>query len=282
MEVAKPITFRQAREFSEIVNITFSFIRQNFLHLGKCILFIVGPLILLDSILFARWYQQALTFESNPDLSSFYTGYFFNLLFGAVTFTILAAVIYEYIALYMEKGRETFEVGEVLRAVLRDLGKFVVAVILGGLAVIAGYFLCVLPGIYLGIAFSLALVIVALEQKDGFAALSRSKDLITGNWWQTFGLILVIAVIQMALSMVFYVPFYVILVIIGLNSADPEMMQSSLHSYLLFLTMAIMVGAYLLHTLQVVAIAFQYFNLVERKEGTGLLQEIEQIGGEPA
>lgn len=38
------------------------------------------------------------------------------------------------------------------------------------------------------------------------------------------------------------------------------------------------VGTVLLYSLSALAMAFQYFNLVERKEGVGLLEEVDKLG----
>jgi hypothetical protein len=62
--------------------------------------------------------------------------------------------------------------------------------ILVGLAVIGGVFLIFVGAIWLGVAFSLALPALLLENKKGTDALGRSYNLIKGRWWRTFGLLL--------------------------------------------------------------------------------------------
>ena len=39
-----------------------------------------------------------------------------------------------------------------------------------------------------------------------------------------------------------------------------------------------MVGSYIVMMVPIIGIAFQYFNLVERKESTGLMQKIDSFG----
>lgn len=282
MDTTQAVNFRQAREFSEIVNATFSFIRQNFASFTKALLFIAGPFIIITAFIFSRWYKQMLSFQENPESATFVTGYFANMVVSAVAFMIMAAVVYQYIALYVEKGKDAFEVGDIISGILGNLGKFVVAGIVAGLAVLAGYIFCVIPGIYLAIAFSLTYAVVAVEKLGALDAIGRSRDLIKNYWWQTFGIIIVIALIQMALMMIIYMPFYILMAVVGFNDPNPETMSSSNDMIYLIFMLVIMVAGYLLQSIHLVALAFQYFNLVERKEGAGLLQEIEQIGGQEA
>lgn len=58
------------------------------------------------------------------------------------------------------------------------------------LAVVAGgSLLLVLPGIYVAVACTAALPVLVLEDKRGFDALRRARDLSKGRWWATLGAI---------------------------------------------------------------------------------------------
>jgi len=64
----------------------------------------------------------------------------------------------------------------------------------------------VLPGIYLAVAFSVALPVLLVEGTGGFKALRRSLALTRGRWWATLGTILVaavlIAVVQLVVGLI--------------------------------------------------------------------------------
>jgi hypothetical protein len=62
--------------------------------------------------------------------------------------------------------------------------------VLVGLATIAGFIALIIPGIYLAVAFSLALPVLLLENKKGGSALGRSRKLVSGRWWRVFGVLL--------------------------------------------------------------------------------------------
>ena len=59
------VNFRQVREFAEIINVTFSFIRQNFKPLGKVIIYIVGPFILVSSLVGGFMQESMLSLQVN-------------------------------------------------------------------------------------------------------------------------------------------------------------------------------------------------------------------------
>jgi hypothetical protein len=58
-------------------------------------------------------------------------------------------------------------------------------VTLGGLITVLGFFLCVIPGIYLAVAFAVALPVLMSEGERGTKALGRSRALVRGRWWKT-------------------------------------------------------------------------------------------------
>ncbi len=49
--------------------------------------------------------------------------------------------------------------------------------------------LLIIPGIYLAVAFYMTPATVMLEDRGGWGALRRSRDLVRGYWWKTFGLL---------------------------------------------------------------------------------------------
>ncbi len=51
--------------------------------------------------------------------------------------------------------------------------------LLAGILVVAGLALCMLPGLYLLVIYAVALPVVALEGRAGYAALARSRSLVT-------------------------------------------------------------------------------------------------------
>ena len=59
--------------------------------------------------------------------------------------------------------------------------------ILVAIVTIIGFFLLILPGIYLTVALGFYSFTVVLEKKKGWSAAERSKELVKGYWWAVFG-----------------------------------------------------------------------------------------------
>jgi hypothetical protein len=65
------------------------------------------------------------------------------------------------------------------------------------------FILLVIPGIYLAVCWTLALPVLMFEGIGGYAALRRSRELISGFWWTAFGALLV--------GIVAIIVFYIVL-----------------------------------------------------------------------
>ena len=69
---------------------------------------------------------------------------------------------------------------------------------LQSLLVFLGILLLIIPGIYLAVAFSMTPANVMLEERVGWDALRRSRELVRRHWWKTIGLLLVSLFIPVA------------------------------------------------------------------------------------
>jgi hypothetical protein len=68
------------------------------------------------------------------------------------------------------------------------------AVVLAGLAVLAGFVALVIPGIYLLIVLYFGAQAVVAEDRGPIDALRRSKELVSGQFWRVFGIGIVFSV----------------------------------------------------------------------------------------
>lgn len=86
-------------------------------------------------------------------------------------------------------------------------GRMLGTSVLFGLIMLAGSILLIIPGVYWGVLYGLATVVVALESAGPGRALARSKELVRGAWWSVFGRnilvsVVVVAVISIVLDLV--------------------------------------------------------------------------------
>ena len=78
------------------------------------------------------------------------------------------------------------------------------------LAWILGLVLCVIPGIYLYVAFAISSPALVLERGKVFASMGRSRRLVETKWWRTFGILLLTALISGVVAFVVEIPFLIV------------------------------------------------------------------------
>lgn len=123
---------------------------------------------------------------------------------------------------------ETINVKELARLSTGRMASYLWVVILTGIIVLAGLVILIIPGLILGIYYSLSEQVFVIENVKGYGALKRSMELVKGHWWGMlwrwigstvfFGLILAI------ISVVILVPTRVAL------PSEPEPGEDSLIS----------------------------------------------------
>jgi hypothetical protein len=211
---------------------------------------------------------------------------------------LLLTVTYQYMKLYEEKESNEITIAEVwqnvkagfpamLGAMLLYTGSFILLYVLiilfiagigGGPAAV----LLILPVpflmVYLAVLFALVFPIQTFEKTDVFSAFKRSAQLIKGKWWSTFGIIMVTYIVVSLINSMFTMVFSGAAMISMLHEGeeiDPSALSITLTSVSTIVSMTI---SQVLMVFPLLAIGFQYFNLVERKEAKGLMDKIETFG----
>jgi hypothetical protein len=87
-------------------------------------------------------------------------------------------------------------------------------------AFVVGIPLGVAAAVYLYVAYALAPATVVLERQRVVASLRRSRGLVQGAWWRTFGILLLVNVIAQVLSGIISVPTTVITVLVSLTTGS--------------------------------------------------------------
>ncbi|QEC51801.1 hypothetical protein EDD80_102366 [Anseongella ginsenosidimutans] len=141
--------------------------------------------------------------------------------------------------------------------------------------VAAIFILC--PLLFVAVRTGLFAPVIFAEGKSWPASYSRSWKLVSGKWWSTFGLIVVVSIIVTIIGIAFQIPILLI-------SFFKEILQwengSSVQMIIILASIIGMLGETLLYSILHIAIGFQYFNLVERQESIGLMREIDSLGRE--
>jgi hypothetical protein len=153
-----------------------------------------------------------------------------------------------------------------LRRLLPSIGLGIVLAIVLLLAFIA----LILPGIWLGVAFSLAGPILVLERLGPFASMGRSFNLISGRWWASFGTLLLSVLLLLVLGVIVGLVFGAI---IGLVVGDS--VAAGATANFIIDTISNVVGIPFFAAILVI----MYYDRRVRKEGLDM--QLQESGGEP-
>lgn len=289
------IDFRKKRDFGEILNVSFTFIRQNYQPIFKSLLFIAGPFVLVGSVLPGLLFSPSLGSEEGSFSQVDFTQIIVNVLSFIVGSVMAVGVVHEYMLLYEKNAGVPIKTGDVWKAVRKSFFRILLTgtgmvVLLGGVfsfitymafmainGVIA-FFLLTFAAVYFSVIFSILLIVALCEKVNFFQAIVRCFTLMQGSWWQTFALLFICGVVQGAMITVVFLPFSI------LGASEDLFSTSSTTSFtssLIFVALAgivFILSVTLSFCLTLIVTGFQYFSLVEQKEATGLLKRIQNLG----
>jgi hypothetical protein len=297
MNQSKPdkFIFKKEREFGDIISDTFSFFSKNHKVLSKLFLKFIGPFVLLT--IFATTLYQYKTgdlftditvISTNPDsvvraLSENLLLLLFYLLISLVTTIITYGTVIHAVKSYINNNGEILD-ADISEGLKKDFFKMLVYLVISFIVVFVGLFLCILPGIYLGVILTPGIVMLVMEEVSATDAFSKSFQLIKDNWWITFATFLVFNILIGILGFVFQIPTFIYSFIEGFTAIESaqngslevtEMYQDWL--FLLFTAIGVL-GQYFLNIFSVIMVTLVYFNLSEKQNFSGTYEQIDQIG----
>jgi hypothetical protein len=277
------IEFRQIREFGTIISDTFLFIKQNFAPLMKafftiCGLFIVASMVSL-TLQQIRAHQVSTTYDGQSIMwaklsASILTGeYLLLIMVSLASYVSMYVTALSYIAVYIHKGNVAPTIEEVWEQFkyyfFRMFGSTLILVLFMMLCFAA----CILPGFYIFPAMTIFYPIMILENGGFSYTFSRSFKLLKEEWWVTAAVILVIYIIFYMMSFVVQLPSAII-TFVGALSHTEKALSTGYTVVAAFFTSL----SQIFMVVPIISSAFIYFNLVERKENSGLLDRINTLG----
>lgn len=310
MDESNYIEFQKTRDFSNKLNATFEFVKQNFKSFGRCVLYFIGPPALIVGLLMGSLMGDYMNFIfgtmrgegfDSANLPNLIMKVVMVVVGITITSVITIATVNGYVMLYREKQSGQIDTEEVWTYIKKTFWLYFWSMIGVVFVFILGYLLMLVPIILLGeisgfllglgifaliiaiiwfvFASSLIFIVRGFEQKGFFECFSRSMYLIKGKWWSTFGLLMVLTLIVSITSSLVAIPW------------SFTNMASSLHKIteggegetgtdwfgIISNTLKYLLQ-YLLGVLPQIGLIFQYFNLVEMKESRGLMEKMETMG----
>ena len=286
--------FRKEREFGQKISATFEFIQAHWRPLGRVLLYTVLPAALLQGVLSSTLqvtlWNKVLTNPSGNEgarglqqmaLMSEKMGspvFWLSTLVSVAFFALVMLSVYGYLLLCLRRepgAAADIRPADVWTVIRREFVGTCFAIVGLYLLTLLATLLFVLPGIYLGVVLSLFFIVRLVEGTGFRATLSRCRYLMQGKWWSTFGLIMVMSLLLYALLLV---PGLLAGV---LGGGLAVLAQDGLFKSQIFLVVFSALGTLLtlfFYPPLLLVLAFQYFNLVERRDGTGLRSLIGQLG----
>ena len=298
--------FRRERDFGAKVGATFEFVVAQFRPLFKCIAYFVLPGALVGGIGLGLVMGKVMSSMPNmqaggkpmPVAAGYQTDVFTGSSFvgmalagiGFLTaFLLLSSVVYGFVRVRMRTpAQEVVQPAQVWAFVWKRLGSVLGAWLLLGIVLVIGtgvlggalglagpgfVGLLFFPLIWVVVCLTLYFPVLMMEDNGVAAAFRRSFYLMKGKWWSSLGLYMVMSLIMGIVNYVFIIPLYALMI-------GRTLLGASLNSEILNIgAMTIYgVGWIFTATLPLVAMLFQYFNLVERKEGVGLRMMVDSLG----
>lgn len=277
------IEFKKRRDFGQVINDTFTFMRQNFKPLIK-IYFTFCGLFVLASMLTMLLQQYKMVNVINTGIGNRYgkssglgaiygIEYFLSLLFSMASYISMSVAILSYIAIYVQKGNQTPTTDEVWGYFkyyfFRIFGSSLLLILMLGVAML----FCGVPFFWLFPYAAMTLPIMVIENGSLGYSFSRSFKIIKDNFWITFGTLIVVWIIVYACMTMIILPTSLFNMIGMFTHKTPHMSLT-----LTMITTILQSLCQVFTIIPIITISLAYFSLVEQKESTGLMERISNFG----
>lgn len=271
-----PLQLRKQRDFGEKISATFQFLSIHAKPLAKSIFYIVVPFQVFVSFMNFYFFADLISSinNGNGQIDSIYFSENLKTTFatssiGIFTYMLLSLVVFSYIKLVDEKY-ENIEPTNVWYEAKGHIFKSIATLLIAYILILLGILALIIPGIYISVAFMFLLPIIVFQNEEIGDSIGASFKLIRGNWWATFGLVFIMGIICQVIVGFVSVPSMV-LAFFSISVEDS--------TYLFSIAQVITaIFSLFVYAILLISIAFQYFNLVEKTYGTGLIQAIENLG----
>jgi hypothetical protein len=259
----------------EILDRMFSIYRKNFLMLvGIAGLPYAGVTVIIG---FLVGLAALVATGSAPDSARIgigAVGGIFLIVIIVMVFVFVVAIILASLGTYVavwdiQVGRQT-GIKRAYRVAWSHAGAAILAGILAGLAIIAGFFLLIVPGIIVYLALSLIYPVIIAEDSGGAESLGRSWELTKGYRWKIFVAGLVSLAVSMAITYGIQIPMLVI-ASVSFTQGNPPIW------FVIANALASVIGSVVPAPLLAIASCLIYYDARVRKEGFDLQRMLDQL-----
>lgn len=257
----------------EIIDVALKLFGRNFGTLVKIVLFVVVPIELLDLVVrlltvpsTASVIDGKILFPDTGSRDAYVIANLALLVLRAIIGLLATGALFRALSeAYLGHGGVDWKAS--LRFGLSRIGPLLWLSILFAIGLVFAFIALVLPGIWLSVAWCVAVPALMVEDYRGSKALGRSFGLVQGNWWRTFGTLLLFVVVIFVVS-------FVLGLVLGLVFSS----VSSVFGLVLGNTLVNVITSLIVSPLQAAVLAVLYFDLRVRKEGLDLQLLTDRLG----
>ena len=276
------IELRKLRDFSENLNDTFQFIKQELKPLLGSFMAICGVFIILSGIVGGIYQQNSMTgiwsafkgVSYKPKaFGEMFNGVYFLVIFLAIfNYVLMHVVLAAYFKLYEAKGKISPTIEEVWGVTMQYiLPQFFISIVYTVIT-IASVFFCVVPFFYFAVVFAPFTMIYVMEGGSFGAGFSRCFALIKDNYWMSFAIYFVAYII-------YAFGASIIGAVIGLIAgAASYFTTKDVAATVGIVTGILSIFTHIFYIIFFVSVALNYFNLTEQLDGDGLMKRIDSLG----
>lgn len=275
------VELRRTRDFSQNLNDTFQFIRENFKPLISSFFLIAGIFMLANSIV-SGLYQSRMSYlftqifsgrgGSFPVYNAFNSNYLLVGLFGWLNITAMQVAIISYIRAYELRDGQTPEMGEVWDVFKKNYIKVLFYNIPVFLLTLIGFLFCLFPGVYFAVVLAPFAIIVVLENKSFSDAFSRCFEIIRNNFWNSLGIYFLVYLIYSFSSGIISV------IVGGISGVLSYLTTRDIGTTIGIITSVLSIFSFVFYIIYYVSVSLHYYNLVEKTDGTGILKRLDKLG----
>ncbi|MFI5027471.1 MAG: hypothetical protein ACHQCF_00640 [Solirubrobacterales bacterium] len=121
--------------------------------------------------------------------------------------SVIAATLYQGMVVGLvrdvQDGRRDSTAGELLRAATPVIAPLIGAGLLSGIGIAVGLFLLIVPGLILLTIWAVIAPVIVIERSGVIDAFGRSRELVRGNGWQVFGVVISAFLIALIVGFIF-------------------------------------------------------------------------------
>ncbi|MDR3252502.1 MAG: hypothetical protein LBT35_02940 [Tannerella sp.] len=303
------IEFYRQRTFSEKMNATFDFIRQNWKVLLKYTFYLIMPICLIQTYAMNSFFASVFKLSATNDIGiiggveGFIANYGILVLCYLVGSALLSSLVYALMKTYATRENSLHDVvfadfkdilirdfWKIIRLLLFIILVYVVIVAIAAVlvATVSPWSLVLTIPIILAVLFgaviiSMILPIYLFEKITLWQALLKAWRLGITTFWGMLGLMIVLYIISSVIQTVTMMPWYILTIIGGVFStmsgaSDASMVNAVWYKFILYILGLVQAyGMYAASIIGVAGIAFQYFHAREKVEGVTIESNIENF-----